>query len=119
MKRELFLKGPLFAFVVTVVLLANFAVISAVALGASDPPTYGEGNAHNNTTRVTSNPTQTLPGVVRNGNFETGDFTGWSTVEAGLGRWVVYTGTTLPDSGNTVPAPPEGVFAASTDQTGP
>jgi len=119
MKCKLFLKESLLALVVAAVFLTDFAVISTVALGDSNTPTYGGGDTHHNTTRVTSNQTPNLAGVVHNGNFETGDFTGWNTVDRGSGQWLVYKGGTVPISGITVPAPPEGVFAASTDQGGP
>jgi hypothetical protein len=119
MKCKLCLKESLLALVVAAVFLTDFAVISTVALGDSNTPTYGGGDTHHNTTRVTSNQTPNLAGVVKNGNFETGDFTGWSTVDRGSGQWLVYTGTTTPISGLTIHAPPQRVFAASTDQTGP
>lgn len=57
--------------------------------------------------------------VITNGNFETGDFTGWTTQNAGEGAWFVYAGTVSPLSGSTIAPPPEGNFAATTDQTGP
>src|SRR6478735_2026857 len=52
--------------------------------------------------------------TVANGNFETGDFTGWTTwnADGGDGNWFVY-------SGSPILAPPEGTFAAVTDQGGP
>lgn len=53
------------------------------------------------------------------GSFETGDFTGWTTVNAGNGAWFVYSGTTAPLSGFTIAAPPDGNYAATTDQGGP
>jgi hypothetical protein len=67
-----------------------------------------------------------LPGVstaatIVNGGFETGDFTGWTVVNQldGFGDWFVYTGTSLPTTGFPVEAPPEGTYAATTDQFGP
>lgn len=57
--------------------------------------------------------------TVANGGFETGDFTGWTKTTSGSGDWFVYTGTTSPFSSQTIAAPPEGTFAATTDQTGP
>jgi uncharacterized repeat protein (TIGR01451 family) len=53
-----------------------------------------------------------------NGGFETGDFTGWTpsvVCVQNLADWFVYSGTTLPISGNTFDAPPEGTFAAVSD----
>jgi hypothetical protein len=52
-----------------------------------------------------------IPGIL-NGSFEAGDFSGWQTVGPGL---IVYSGTTLPNTGNTVLAPPHGTYAAVTD----
>jgi len=56
--------------------------------------------------------------LVVNGGFETGDFTGWTTEsQTESGNWVVYSGTTAPISGNTVPPHPQGLHAALADQT--
>jgi len=66
-------------------------------------------------------------GVVRNGNFESNDgegtnvFGNWTVVDqaGGSGSWFAQTGTASPLNGFTVPAPPQGTFAAMVDQTGP
>ena len=58
---------------------------------------------------------------VTNGSFETGMFAGW-TVENwpdGTGDWFVYSGDQTPISGDTIAPPPDGLFGAVTDQTGP
>jgi hypothetical protein len=54
-----------------------------------------------------------------NGSFETGDFTGWTHVDQGGGSWFVYSGTTTPVNGFSFFAPPDGTYAAVTDQFGP
>ncbi len=56
-----------------------------------------------------------------NGDFETGSFTGWTVAnQAGSsGTWYVYSGTVSPYSGYQVAAPPQGQYAAISDQTGP
>ncbi len=59
-----------------------------------------------------------------NGSFETNGGAGtnvlgsWTVVDqAGSdGSWLAQTGTLTPTSGNTVPAPPDGAFAAMSDQ---
>ncbi|HVY54722.1 MAG TPA: IPTL-CTERM sorting domain-containing protein, partial [Thermodesulfobacteriota bacterium] len=58
--------------------------------------------------------------LIQNGSFETGDFTGWTVIneQGGGGNWFVYSGTLTPISGITVLPPPDGAFAAITDQTG-
>jgi hypothetical protein len=56
---------------------------------------------------------------VVNGGFETGDFTGWTVVNSGLGQFSVLSGTTAPSSGSAIPAPPGGAFASVSDQPGP
>jgi hypothetical protein len=65
--------------------------------------------------------------IVLNGGFEsnggvgTNVFADW-TVEnlfGGFGDWLVQTGSTSPLNGFPVDPPPEGNFAAMTDQTGP
>ena len=60
-----------------------------------------------------------LAAAVSNGNFETGDLSGWTAVDSGSGNWSVYSGISSPISGQTIAAPPEGTFAATTDQAGP
>ena len=58
---------------------------------------------------------------VPNGGFETGDFSRWKQANqsGGSGRWFVYSGTTSPLGFSTIAAPPQGNFAASTDQDNP
>ena len=60
-----------------------------------------------------------LAATVGNGNFETGDLSGWTSVNTGSGGWSAYTGTISPLSGRSIAAPPEGTNAATTDSTGP
>jgi hypothetical protein len=61
--------------------------------------------------------------ILVNGGFETGDFTGWTVLnQTGSfdpSDWYIQTGTGSPLNGFPVPAPPEGLFAAMTDQGGP
>jgi hypothetical protein len=66
--------------------------------------------------------------VVDNGDFETGNLSGWtldnSPDDMSAGSWFAYTGTTPPISGMfpgsaPVSPPPQGNFAAITDQGGP
>jgi len=58
--------------------------------------------------------------LVTNGGFETG-LSGWTVTDelGGSGSWFSQTGTGSPLNGFTVPAPPEGSFAAMTDQSDP
>ena len=60
---------------------------------------------------------------VPNGGFETGDFRHWNVANNQQGDeegdWFVYEGTTSPLSGFEIAAPPQGNFAATTDQEGP
>jgi hypothetical protein len=58
---------------------------------------------------------------VTNGNFETGNFTGWNRVnkEGGSGSWFVYSTNTSPLSNNPIAVPPQGNFAATSDQNNP
>ncbi len=59
--------------------------------------------------------------TIVNGGFETGNFAGWTVVNqaGGSGNWFVYSGTTSPLSAFTIPAPPQGTYAAASDQFGP
>jgi hypothetical protein len=55
---------------------------------------------------------------VTNGGFETGTFTGWNRVnqEGGSGSWFVYSTNTSPLSNHPIAVPPQGNFAATSDQ---
>jgi hypothetical protein len=57
---------------------------------------------------------------VPNSGFESGDFSRWTTANkpGGIGNWFVYSGTRGPKTGFTIAAPPQGKFAATTDQGG-
>src|SRR6266852_631235 len=59
--------------------------------------------------------------LVINGDFEAGSLTGWTVRDqaGGDGSWFIQRGTMSPESGFLVPAPPQGSFAAMTDQFGP
>jgi len=54
-----------------------------------------------------------------NGDFETGNLTGWTQYNRSneIGNWYNYTGTMTPLSIHTISAPPQGTRAATTDQT--
>jgi len=61
---------------------------------------------------------------VVNGGFETGDFTGWAVRQStGAGRWYAHKGTEPPIEHErgavSVQPPPQGAFAAITDQANP
>lgn len=60
---------------------------------------------------------------VVNGDFETGTLSGWQTQDYPVppspgNKWFAYSGTTAPTSGNPIPVPPQGSFAAISDQGG-
>jgi hypothetical protein len=62
--------------------------------------------------------------TVVNGDFEAGNLSGWSVYRAtALGDWYAYRGTNPPIGGKElaapVPAPPQGAFAAITDEVNP
>lgn len=56
--------------------------------------------------------------LIVNGDFETGDLTGWTDVqETADGEWSVYSGIVTPISGHPIDPPPQGTFAAVADET--
>ena len=57
--------------------------------------------------------------IVNNGDFETGNLSGWQVANSGPGVWQVYTGTQSPDGEFSLPAPPEGTHAAFAEQNNP
>lgn len=64
---------------------------------------------------------QWSPGVgeiLENGGFETGDFTGWRTVNGGYGAWMINDGTFDPDGPEGTNAPVSGRYSAMTQQIG-
>lgn len=56
--------------------------------------------------------------ILRNGGFETGDFTGWLTVNGGYGEWVINDGTFNPDGPEETNAPVSGSYNALVAQIG-
>jgi hypothetical protein len=57
--------------------------------------------------------------IVNNGDFETGDLSGWQMVTSSPNSgWFAYSGTSAPVSLNPIPAPPQGNHAAISDETG-
>jgi len=105
-------------------LLAGFALLAVLALSLL---AYGERNAGAKVaTPAGPSPVQANT-VAGNWNFERGDLRGWHTRSRGSGAWYVYeNGTTPPNPAETdpdvpfsVPAPPEGRYAAVTDMTAP
>jgi len=56
--------------------------------------------------------------ILVNGGFETGDFTGWTTLNGGFGAWVINDGTFDPDGPEGTNAPLSGKFNAMTAQIG-
>jgi len=61
-----------------------------------------------------------LAAAVPNGGFEAGDLGGWKKAnqQGGSGNWFAYGGTTSPN-GAPIAAPPDGGFAATSDQDMP
>jgi hypothetical protein len=64
-------------------------------------------------------PSTAAAATVANGDFETGTLSGWQTQLSGAGNWFAYSGTSSPVSAATIAAPPQGSFAAVTDQDNP
>lgn len=56
--------------------------------------------------------------TVVNGDFETGDLSGWEQAST-AGSWANYIGVTNPANGRLIAAPPEGLRAAVSGQNGP
>lgn len=55
---------------------------------------------------------------ISNGDFETGDFSGWNVVDTGSGAWTINDGSFVPN-GFTSLSPIGGSFDAATTQSGP
>ena len=68
---------------------------------------------------------QALAATITNGGFEAGNFTGWTVANqaGGSGNWYVYSNSSKPIescTGSGAPqAPPQGSFAATSDQSNP
>jgi hypothetical protein len=85
-----------------------------------NPVTTTTGAVAQSASETASDVTVTTIGVP-NGGFETGDFTHWNGANqiSGSGDWFVYEGTESPLSAFRIAAPPQGNFAATTDQENP
>jgi len=59
------------------------------------------------------------PGQIVNGDFETGNFAGWTLMNSGYGTFVINNGTHIPLSGDGPLPPYSGNFSALSDQSGP
>lgn len=60
--------------------------------------------------------------IVTNGDFEPGSLSGWLHADSPVvssDSWFVYSGTTSPSFNVPIAAPPQGLYAAVTDQGGP
>jgi len=61
-------------------------------------------------------PTRSQAASITNGGFELGNLSGWTVSDTGSGTWNVHTGDF---SGRASAQPPEGLYAATTNQGGP
>ena len=132
MKRNVLKSG----FVLSLVLIMMLALTGTMVAddpGLNDPPPtepspeppippYGSGEGEE--TVVDAPPMRTLmalttTGLITNGDFEANNFGGWGIYSAGYGGWYTYSGTLSPYSNHTIAAPPQGNYAATTDQFGP
>ncbi|WP_253157615.1 pre-peptidase C-terminal domain-containing protein [Stieleria tagensis] len=57
--------------------------------------------------------------LIVNGDFETGDFSGWTVTSTGGGNWLINDGTLVPPGPATELPPIEGAFDAISTQNGP
>jgi hypothetical protein len=120
--------GLLAAFVAAL-LIACTGVVLAQSSSSTPNASYGNTTVTPNDvdqTSSTAKVTSATGGVsatakVPNGGFETGNFTDWRRANqaGGGGNWFVYSGTASPLTNNPIAAPPQGNFAATTDQNDP
>jgi hypothetical protein len=116
----------LLAALVTALLIASAGVVvaqsSSAAAGYENPNPVTTPSDPVSDSSTASNATITTTGVP-NGGFETGDFTRWNVATNrpgdAEGDWFVYSGTESPLTFAPIAAPPQGNFAATTDQNGP
>jgi len=128
-KKAIGKRFGLLATLVAALLIACTGVISAQSSTPNagyenpNPVTTTPVDATQSASETASNVTVETIGIPngKNGNFETGDFTHWNSANltGGSGDWFVYEGTKSPLSGFNIAAPPQGNFAAVTDQEGP
>lgn len=56
---------------------------------------------------------------ISNGDFETGDFTGWNVVNTGSGAWAINDGTFIPSGPSAALTPISGSYDSVSHQSGP
>jgi hypothetical protein len=99
-----------------------------IAAACSSPSTEEAASTTETTTHITT-ATVTAgdpPSPLVNGDFETGDFQGWTTESFSSGEWYVYEDGTVPPNPLIIdshvpfdmPDPPQGRYAAATDTNG-
>jgi hypothetical protein len=113
----------LLAALVAALVIACTGVV--VAQSSAADAGYGNPNAGTGPSNATGSETASNISVITtrvlNGGFERGNFTHWNVANkrGGSGDWFVYSGTESPLSGSLIAAPPQGNFAATTDQLDP
>ena len=115
-------RRPYLKLALSLVLVVGMLLMAPDVLAQAVPPTYDRSKIDVPVRKYA--PTAPAPrntiqaNLLTNGGFESG-LTGWTVVSGGSGSWFSQTGIFSPFSGFPVPPPPEGAFAAMSDQFGP
>lgn len=101
-----------------IVVLALLVTLPQTARGQA-LETYGEGEESPEVHEPPAVTMEALGPVLNNGDFELGNLSGWGRYYAGYTEgWSAYMGKVSPQSGHKIKAPPQGKWAATSDQTG-
>lgn len=100
-----------------IVMLALLVTLPQTARGQALETYGGDGPEVHEPPAVTI---EALGPVLNNGDFELGNLSGWGRYRAGnTNGWSAYTGKVSPQSGHKIKPPPQGKWAATSDQAGP